>query len=359
MSSPMDVFRVTGPSHLTSVDWKNTHHRRAIAASLVEGAYKIERDRQENRQGPQAEAPPYWEFFHFNLNHVLIDHVDHSFFGAVYEFKYPSYPDLFPTNDTVSKPPKYVVALRGTLTQPDTRSRDLKLDLQCILNRIHHSSRVQLATQTIHRLVSVAGAGNVWLAGHSLGSAIGLLAGKSMARMGLPLETYLFNPPFISAPIERIKEERVRNGIRIAGSVMKAGLSAVVKDGRPHRHHHRQSQSQAARDWDSFAALSGWFPYLFVNPADHICSGYIGYFEHRKKMEEIGAGGIGRLATMSSVESILSGAMGKDSEPYDLIPSALLTVNQTPSPDFRRAHGVEQWWNPNFHYRSLTYQFTH
>ncbi|KAM6586586.1 hypothetical protein CsatA_009191 [Cannabis sativa] len=346
MSSPIENFRVSGPSHLTTVDWQNPHHRRAIAASLVEGAYKIERDRQENRQGPQAEAPPYWEFFHFSLNHVLIDNVDHSIFGAIYEYKYPF--QLNPQNA-----PKYVVALRGTLTQPDTRTRDLKLDFQCIFNRIHRSSRVQEATTAIQNLVSVAGAGNVWIVGHSLGSAIGLLAGKNMAKMGLPIETYLFNPPFISAPIERIKEERVRHGIRIAGSVMKAGLNAVVK-GR--NNNHGESEQQ---DRDLFSSIAAWFPNLFVNPADHICSGYIGYFEHRKKMEEIGASRIGKLATKSSVESILSGAIGKDSEPYDLLPSAIVNVNLTPASDFRRAHGVEQWWNPNFHYRSLTYQFSH
>ena len=174
-----------------------------------------------------------------------------------------------------------------------------------------------------------------------------------MAKMGFSIETYLFNPPYISAPIDRIKEERVRNGIRIAGSVMKAGLNAVVKG----RHHQRSIDHH--QDKDSFSALSAWFPSLFVNPADPICSGYIGYFEHRKKMEEIGAGGIGRFATKSSVESILSSAiMGKESEPYDLLPSAYLIENLTPSPDIRHAHGVEQWWNPNFHYRSLTHQFT-
>lgn len=333
----------------------NAHHRRAIAASLVEAAYKIERDRQENRQGPQAQAPPYWEFFHFKQNHVLIDNVDNSIFGAIYEYNFPN-PHLFSHNHNHNQlnPPKYVIAFRGTLTQPDTRSRDLKLDFQCICNTIHESSRVLLAMEAIQSVVSKCGAKNVWLAGHSLGSAIGLLVGKNMAKMGFPLETYLFNPPFISAPIESIKEERVRQGIRIAGSVLKAGLSAVVKG---HHDNHKIS-SQANNDRDTFNVLSAWFPYLFVNPADHICSGYIGYFEHRHKMEEIGYGKIGKLATKISVESILSSALGKETEAYDLLPSAYVIINQTPSPDFRRAHGVEQWWNPNFHFRSLTYQFS-
>ncbi|KAL5568355.1 hypothetical protein UlMin_024930 [Ulmus minor] len=347
MSSATANFSMAGPSHLTAVDWKNSHHRRVVAASLVEGAYKIERDRQESRHGSQAQAPPWWEFFHFQLNHKLIDNVDQSIFGVVYEYKSPTRNSF---NNSDLKPPKFVVAFRGTLTQPETRSRDLKLDFQCISNTIHETSRLLLATQSIQNVVSSAGASSVWLAGHSLGSAIGLLAGKHMAKLGFPLETYLFNPPFISAPIEGIKEERLKNGIRIANSVVKAGLSAVVK---------RRNHQNSPRKTDSFDLLSAWFPFLFVNPSDHICSGYIGYFEHRKKMEEIGAGKIEKLATKSSVESIVSCALGRVSEPYDVVPSAILNINQTPSPDFRRAHGTEQWWNPNFHYRSLVYQFSH
>ncbi|KAF3432825.1 hypothetical protein FNV43_RR23927 [Rhamnella rubrinervis] len=346
MPSAMEIFRQTGPSHLTAVDWKNHHHRRAVAASLVEGAYKIERDRQQNLQGPEAHAPPWWEFFHFQLNHLLIDDVDHSIFGVIYESKLPA--SYFMQSEL--KAPRYVMAFRGTLTQHDTRTRDLKLDFQCISNRLHESSRFQLAMQSIQHMVSLAGAGNVWLAGHSLGSAIALQAGKSMIKMGFPLETYLFNPPFISAPTERIKEERVKHGIHIASSVVKAGLSHVVKS------RHRSSDSK--QDQDPFVVLSAWSPHLFLNQADHICNGYIGYFEERRKMDEIGAGRIERLAIKNSIESMLSGALGKETEPFNLLPSAIVTINLTPAPDFRHAHGTEQWWNPNFHFRSMVYQFT-
>ncbi|XP_024927948.3 GDSL esterase/lipase At4g10955 [Ziziphus jujuba] len=345
MPSGMEIFTHSGPSHLTTVDWKNPHHRRTVAASLVEGAYKIERDRQQNLQGHEALAPPWWEFFHFQVSHVLVDDVDHSIFGVIYESKFPT--SYFKHSEL--KAPRYVMAFRGTLTQPDTRSRDLRLDFRCISNRLHESSRFQLAMQSIQNMVSLAGAENVWLAGHSLGSAIALQAGKSMTKMGFALETYLFNPPFISAPTERIKEERVKHGIHMASSVVKAGLSHVVKS---------RNNRNTTKEEDPFVVLASWSPYLFLNPADHICSGYIGYFEHRKKMEEIGAGKIERLALKNSIESIFSGALGKESEPFNFLPSAIVTINQTPAPDFRRAHGVEQWWNPNFHYRSMVFHFS-
>jgi hypothetical protein len=49
--------------------------------------------------------------------------------------------------------------------------------------------------------------------------------------------------------------------------------------------------------YDSFAALTTWITCLFVNPSDYICSEYAGYFEHRRKMEEIGADSIVKIAT--------------------------------------------------------------
>ncbi|GLT75148.1 hypothetical protein SLA2020_468950 [Shorea laevis] len=53
-----DIFSHSGPLHLTNIDWKNFHHRRSIAASLVQGVRVLEFDRQQNRQGQQAHAPP-------------------------------------------------------------------------------------------------------------------------------------------------------------------------------------------------------------------------------------------------------------------------------------------------------------
>ncbi|KAF3432824.1 hypothetical protein FNV43_RR23926 [Rhamnella rubrinervis] len=299
MSSAMEIFRKSGPSHLTAVDWKNPHHRRAVAASLVQGAYKIERDRQENLQGLEAHAPPWWEFFHFQLKHLLIDDVDRSIFGVIYEYKLPA--SYFMQSEL--KTPRYVIAFRGTLTLPDTWIRDLKLNFQCIIDILHQSSRFKHAMQSIQNMVSLAGEGNVWLAGHSLGSALALLAGKSMTKMGFPLETYLFNPPFISAATERITYERVKHVIRIASSVVKAGLSHVLKS------RHRRFDSQQHQD--PFVLLSAWSPYLFLNQTDDICNGYITYFEQRKKMDEIGARRIGRVAIKNSIERMLSGALGK------------------------------------------------
>ncbi|KAL2226961.1 UNVERIFIED_CONTAM: GDSL esterase/lipase [Sesamum indicum] len=343
MGSERENFGLTGPSFLTAVDWNNSNHRRSIAASLVQGVYVLECDRQQNRQGPQALAPPWWEFFSFRLNQVLVDDHDLSYFAAVYEFNFP-YP--YP-NYAGQRPPQYVIAFRGSVNKSKTRAEDFKLNLNCMINNLQESRRFHIGSESAHNVVSGAGPGNVWLAGHSLGSSIALLVGRHMAKnMGVHIETYLFNPPFASPPIERIKNEKVKLGLRFANSVLTAGLAVAA------------SHSRKAQENDPFTAvLSSWIPYLFLNQEDIVCSEYIGYFKHREKMESIGAGKIGRLATKHSIGSIVSAARGKDSEAVHLIPSAYLTINSSPSQNFKESHGIHQWWKPDLEFEYKLYQY--
>ncbi|KAB1205063.1 hypothetical protein CJ030_MR7G016707 [Morella rubra] len=338
MRPEREIFGLSGPTHLTAVDWTNTHHRRSVAASLVAGVYGLERDRRKNRHGPIDLALPWWEFFHFQVFHVLKDDVDSTIFGAVYEFK-----DADPAPDV----PKYVIAFRGTILQPDNAPQDIKLNFKCFRNKLHESSRFQLAIQYVEKLVALAANASVWLAGHSLGSSIALLAVKNtVLKMDYFIETYLFNPPFLTASIEWIKEERVKEGIRFASGVVKAGLS-LTADALKHR------------EYNPFVLLAGWSPHLFVNPDDPVSSEYIGYFEHRKKMEEIGAGNVERLAAQNTMRNIIKcAAKGRELEvALHLLPSAYLTTNLGKSPSVIRAHAIEQWWNPDIHCTRILHQF--
>ncbi|CAA3010559.1 Hypothetical predicted protein [Olea europaea subsp. europaea] len=346
MASEREIFSLTGPSYLTTIDWNNSHHRKSIAASLVQGVYILERDRQQNRLGPQALAPSWWEFFNFVLNQVLVDEDDHSFFGAIYEFKF-HHP--YPNHPGGQNPPKYVIAFRGTINKPGNRSQDFKLDLHCFMNNLHKSSRFRVGMEATQNIVYKAGLGNVWLAGHSLGSSIALLIGRNMVKNCIHIETYLFNPPFMSPPIERIKNEKLKLGVRFANSVLTAGLAIAVNGA---------SKPKASQD-NPFIVLSSWIPYLFLNPSDPVCSEYVGYFEHRANMEKIGAGKIGTLATQHSIGSIVSAARGKDSKPLHLIPSAYLTTNLSPSKNFKEAHGIHQWWKPDLQFKYELHQFKH
>ncbi|XP_040385634.1 GDSL esterase/lipase At4g10955-like [Oryza brachyantha] len=336
MPSQKDLFEVSGPTHLTYVNWNCPHHQRSVMASLVQGVYVMERDRQWNRHGHDARAPAWWRSFHFEMREALVDAADSSVFGAVYAFQ-PPWHLLDPA--AAASAPHYVVAFRGTITKKASASRDLKLDLQLVRNGLDGTSRFRAAMQTIHGVVAAA-AGQphrVWLAGHSLGSAIATLGAKAMARAGVALPTFLFNAPFPSAPVEKIGDRRVKQGIRIASSFVTAGVAAVLHQGRG-----------GGGSCDAFAMLARWMPNVFVNPGDPISAEYVGYFDHRKKMEDIGAGAVGRVATRNSVKDLLLGVgRAGGCEPLHLFPSAVLTVNRGPSPDFKAAHGIRQWWRPD------------
>ncbi|KAE8678261.1 putative F-box family protein [Hibiscus syriacus] len=338
MASGRANFSFSGPSHIRAIDWSNEHHRRSIAASLVQGVYVLERDRQKNKQGLQAScAPPWWESFNFQLNRCLIDDADESIFGAIYEFKSSSKPPNVPN---------YVIAFRGTLNTPASISRDLKLDLLCMCHRLHESSRFKLAMKFVGDIAEANGP-NIWLSGHSLGSAMALLAGKNLTKKGYFIETYLFNPPFLATPVEILKHPVLKTGFRFTSSVVKAALAIAIKGRNP----------KPGKE-DPFTALSSWIPHLFVNPNDLLCSEYKGYFEHRKKMEEIGAGRIERISMKSSIVCLFSSVVTRmSSEPLHLLPSAYLTINLSPVPDFRTAHGIQQWWDPNFNGKVELHQF--
>lgn len=325
-------FYAAGPLHLTIVDWDNEHHQRSVAASLIAGVYVLERDRQESRDAANALAPPWWAYFHFRLLRTLVDEADRSIFGAIFEYEPKSSDSKHPKGI-----PHYVIAFRGTLTQRDSLKRDIELDIHLVRYGLHKTTRGQMAIQVVRDMVAASQQKNVWLAGHSLGAAMAILAGKEIATMGTFLETYLFNPPFMSPPIERIKDERVKHGIRFAGSVITAGLAFAMSVKQPH---------QESRSVQTFSTLSKWVPNLYVHPADHICSEYIGYFQHREKMEQLGVGGIEKLATQHSLGGLVMTAFGKEAEPVHLLPSACLTINLAPAPDLKKAHGLQQWWQP-------------
>ncbi|CAN8308188.1 unnamed protein product [Cochlearia groenlandica] len=340
-----DDFSLTGPLHLTSIDWANENHRRSVAASLVQGIYVAERDRQLRREGPELALSPLWsEFFNFRLIRNLVDDADFSIFGGIYEYKPPRSREMSP---------RFVIAFRGTVTKADSISRDIELDLHVIKNGLHTTTRFEIALQAVRNMVGSAGCSNVWLAGHSLGASMALLTGKTIARTGVFPECFAFNPPFLSPPIERIKDKRIKHGIRFAGSVITAGLALAKKATQQVSQNHRASP-------DPFEALSDWFPRVYVNPDDHLCSEFIGYFEHRNKMEELGVGFVERLATQHSLGGLIMDFArgGKSTEaPVHLIPSTVLTVNMSSSRDFKEAHGIHQWWKEDKKLETKIYKY--
>jgi hypothetical protein len=219
--------------------------------------------------------------------------------------------------------------------------RDMKLDLKIIKHRLHGTSRSKIATETVSNMVAnVGGNGsNIWLAGHSLGSGIALHVGKTMAKCGIFIESFLFNPPFPSInPLDQIiKSEKVKQVVRLGVSGIRDVLGIVnpVKKSSSH---------------DSFVALSAWVPCLFVNKSDCICSEYIGHFEQRGSRIE-------KIATQNPIRSHFMSAFGKECEPLHLIPSTILTMNLTPQQNFIKAHRIDQWWKPDLQLESNKYKY--
>ncbi|KAM7259933.1 hypothetical protein ACFE04_015674 [Oxalis oulophora] len=342
-------FSISGPLHLTAIDWRNAHHRRSISACLVQGVYVLEMDRQFKRLGTKALAPPWWEFFHFKVFLQLLDDDDSSIFGVVFEYK-PKPSSYY--NKSMDQSPRYVIAFRGTLTKLKSFQRDLELDVHIFRNKLHETSRCKIAVQAVQEMVAAAVDSIVWLAGHSLGAALAMLAGKSMAKTNNYLQTFLFNSPFSAAPIEKIiKDRKVTNVIRMGRSVIKSGLAHSIEK------MHKNETSLALQSQNLFSALASWVPHLFVNGNDPISCEYIGYFAHRITMEEMGLGGIDRIATQHSYRGLLMSALGKHSEPMHLIPSANVTINVRPPKDILEAHGIQQWWKPDIDVQSKVHMY--
>ncbi|KAJ0458324.1 hypothetical protein HanIR_Chr15g0783751 [Helianthus annuus] len=140
MATQPEIFDVLGPLHLlTSFDWRRSSHRRSLVASLVQGVYSLEHDRQRgcvlNMNQHEAHASPWWERFHFQLNNVLVDNSDLSYFGAIYELKY-AHPCFYQSSP---HPPRYVIAFRGTLITNFTRYEDMKLNMRCMFAKLYES----------------------------------------------------------------------------------------------------------------------------------------------------------------------------------------------------------------------------
>lgn len=337
MASEREIFELSGPRHLTNIVWSDPNHRRCVAASLVQGVYILERDRQDRRLGQDALADKWWSFLNFKLLHPLVDEAEGgSVFGAVYKWSKKAAGVPFRPPGA----PKIVVAFRGTITKPGSLVGDLKLDLQILRNGLHTTARFRTAFDAVKKYVCDRGRENVWIAGHSLGAAMAMLAGRRMGEEGQFLVAHLFNPPFLSAPVDRIKDKKVKRGLHIAGTVVAAGLALALKDKRSLTESH-----------NAFFALRPWVPWLYVNPADDVCSGYVGYFSNHQAMQQIGAGSIASIAARHSISDSVMSAFGVESKALHLIPSAMLAVSLVPAPDLKRAHGIHQWWAPDLRIR--------
>ncbi|XP_047983920.1 GDSL esterase/lipase At4g10955-like [Salvia hispanica] len=316
--SDKEKFHVSGPSQLPStIDWSSLCDQKSVAASLVRGAYVLELDRLQKRQGAEALAHPWWEGFGFKLSEVLEDNRS-TIFGAVLVY------DHLIQNQQYQ--PSCVVAFRGTNTKDIAGFiRDTNVNFCIGIHTLHETDRFERAREAVRGAVNAFGIDNVWIAGHSQGAATALLVGKDMAKghgggNPFPLKAFLFNPPFVGSTN--------RIGRSLVGVLVEVARTFRIDDGD---------------DEAAFAACSCWHPHLFVHPKDFLCRGYIKYFERRR---------------MPTAQYTLRGLLlGADST--HLIASAVLVVNHTLAPlaHWKKAHGIYQWWRPEIELRAHKYTF--
>ncbi|KAJ0236265.1 Fungal lipase-like domain-containing protein [Hirschfeldia incana] len=328
-----DDFKHVGPKYLlTYIDWLNSNHRTAVTSCLVQGVYSLQRDKIKKRE---TQAHLWWESFGFSLTEPLINENDESIYGAVFEFT--NYQNIRHSG----VPPSYVIAFRGTMLKFKTWFKDLKDGFLSLFNSLNNGSRCNRAIQTIEKYTTDERA-SVWLAGHSLGAGIALLAGKTMAKRGSPLETYAFNPPHSSFPIEKLIDFGVFKGVfRFTESLFKGAIAVVLSDSLQHD-----------------PGLAAWTPYVYVNPSDIVCAEYVGDLKHKNRMADIWLGKIESIGAGISIKSKLLGI--EEGEPIQLLLSADITVNMNEPTvaeadnvlkrlwyEFKEAHALAQWWEEN------------
>jgi len=351
MANKFEEEEVSGdctPIDLKNIDWTSRDYRRIVAARLVKGVYQHEEDRQDKKKDAKYEskAPFWWKSVHFRHVRDIIDASIpcHSIFGCIFKYKAPKNTSKPQDIPSPHRPPKYVIAFRGTVLKKRTIVRDLIMDALLLFNL---KTKYKNSLDPVHDIIDEVGSENVWLAGHSLGAAIALQVGKTMARETHYIETYLFNPPFCSLPVEMVPSRKLKTGYRMARNVVTAGALAMKSA------IHRNQQSN-----DEFSKFCQWIPYLFVNENDPISCEYIGYFEHREKMESRGTDRIQRYIARNSLISVGSCLYGGDVEALHQIPSTLLFKNRIAwKLTSLEPHHLSQWLDPNLVLRPKLYQF--
>nr|POF16118.1 gdsl esterase/lipase [Quercus suber] len=311
----------------------NSCNLRSSIACLIETVYTLSTDPHGSQVAPVD---------NFELIDKLRDEKDSSIYGALYKYNGQSLLNI----------PQFVIAFRGTKLRRNTWVEDIKLDAKCMANRPQNSSRFKHAMEYVRNMVTSSRSASVWLAGHSLGAAIALLAGKQMFKEGHFLITYLFNPPFCSDFIARwLKNDTLGFCVRLAKSAVKAGLSHFGED-------------RAAEAHKAFEALSNWVPYLFVNRDDPVSSEYIYYFENRQTMLELGFGKFAIKASSRTMRMTLG--IDSSSEAIHFIPSAILTIYGVESHRDTRcffkekisAHNLQQWLSPDSPCQTRDYRYS-
>ena len=239
--------------------------------------------------------------------------------------------------------PKYVVAIRGTIaTKTDDLIDDLRILFETMCQEVHLYKPIMHLLEAIYNTYG----DDVWVAGHSLGATLGLIATRRLAiDKNIVLDCHYFNPPNISMDIlakklvvgtcnglaegaamiplvGRATRQFIRGSCSVATSVAEGVARSAGKL------LFSEKFKAAERGHDTLRAR-GYIPHLYVNPNDAFCNEYIKHFQ-----------GSDPPAVSSAVPIT---QLFIDAQSCHLIPLAYLHTNHWASGP-HEAHKLHQWF---------------
>ncbi|CAM6107807.1 unnamed protein product [Calypogeia fissa] len=208
----------------------------------------------------------------------------------------------------------------------------------------------------IHR--QAPGPDGVWVTGHSLGAAVGLVTTLRLAEeKGIVLPSHFFNSPNISPEVVARKVLKgTANGIA-------AGAKCVPFIGKPLGGLLRGTGSFAMNVLERTARMAGkalapctyakaaerhetllrvgYCPHLYVNPKDPVCNEYIRYFQRGCPPVSVTVPFVQYFH--SNASSVLPIDPECTCDSYHLIPRAYLHTNHWATGPYY-SHNLEQWY---------------
>jgi GTPase SAR1 family protein len=313
---------VTKRKKIAGVLAELTPHQKTLSG-LIEAVYLVD-DGEHEKAGKILEEIGYRvedfdETIHVTPAHSGMEEIRIQVFGRL---------EPQQAHERGIKPPlpNHVVAIRGT----NFRSiSDISDDYRVLSQDLHNSPGYGHIKQTITSAIDkYNGDNNICVAGHSLGAAFALLVTRELALNDQPIETHLFNPPFVTPDLTFRKRYKLllqpfkyivqsRNLQQLGSALVTAMFERVRLLEAP--------AFSVTKIRAEFSVLqeSQWQPYLYLNSQDIICNKYIDYFEDPYKS--------------------LARYMGPNS--VHMIPKATVIINQkTSCLDMLASHANKQWF---------------
>lgn len=263
-------------------------------------------------------------------------------------------------------PPKYVVAIRGTILRRNEGKgidlKDVKPDLQ-ILSETLHTTRdlYEPARRLIKAICTMqdGGVNRVWIAGHSLGAMIAFMATRELALQNstpLVLHPHLFNLPYsslfgiassvcrdISKTLDRGMEKVFTQGIpkldkarELVTSIVRESIYIIAEAVDSEYNESMREESAKLKE-------RKYFPYLYLNPNDLICRKYIAHFG----VSEDPGQSTGELpaveARAHSLSSSVLRCLGVDAKALNRVTHARVIINHWGKGP-KQAHKLHQWF---------------